>query len=392
MTIYMKEIEEILINCESAARATAIYEDGELDYYEDEIDEVLDKCYEQLLTISGNLIPVLRNGEIEYKDIHPALRVTSIYDFANYLNTREDLFPNLSGYVETLQDWLWAPLHEELRKFFSLEDVKKISSELDFHLACRGYCESLELYSFHVSDLSNVSKAIEIISKLQELNLADEFQVEQMQLTLQKLRAIEQNFVPREKREFNQTTVGMEDEISSWIHEITTVDYLEDEWLEIETKELNTNLELLKENWLKLHDELQRVTGNKVWELFDSNIESAFRTERKLIGKKKNKTVIHCLYRLNEIVFADFDESYRKPLDRWKICLLRTGLEHEYLPNEGNGLLAAQMLIASRVLETSLDNISAEILWLRIGNRMPVLEGISRIEAEALAESYFSSH
>lgn len=43
---------------------------------------------------------------------------------------------------------------------------------------------------------------------------------------------------------------------------------------------------------------------------------------------------------------------------------------------------------ASTILETSLDNISAEVLWLRIGPRDSVLDGISRVEVEALARAY----
>ena len=134
-----------------------------------------------------------------------------------------------------------------------------------------------------------------------------------------------------------------------------------------------------------------KVTGNRFWELLDSNIETGFRTDRKFLGKKKNKTFIHTLYQLQEIVSGESDESYNRPLDKWKICLLRTGSRDEYLPNEGNGLLAAQLLIASKVLETSIDNFSAEVLWLRLGQRDSVLEGISRVEAEALAKAHFEN-
>jgi hypothetical protein len=44
---------------------------------------------------------------------------------------------------------------------------------------------------------------------------------------------------------------------------------------------------------------------------------------------------------------------------------------------------------ASTVLETSLGNNSAEVLWLRIGQPDSVLEGVSRVEAETLAWAYF---
>lgn len=387
------EVDALLKRYESIASSRAVFEDGELSYYEDEIDNDLQECYLELLLLAALAIPSLRKGIYKYEDVHPALRVRSMYEFADYISSQRENYPMLDGYVETLQDWLWAPLHESLRKVFTLEVVEGILTKSEFDLAWRGYCEELELYSVDAYLIDEVSNAVNVITQLQALDMADALQMQKMIATLSMLQAITDNYVPIGKGGFTHSSAGLEDEISVWIKEITTNPQLLsiDDVLDINFVDVNPNIEPLKAGWLKLDAEITVVAENKFWELRDSHIESVFRTDRKIVGKKKNKICIHTLYQLQEIVIGESDESYNRPLDKWKICLLRTGLRHEYLPIEENGLLAAQLLTSAYVLETSLDNLSAEILWLRLGQRDSVLGGISRVEAEVLAKAYFKN-
>ena len=385
-----QEVKTILQKYEVIASDRAVYEDGELSYYKDEIDEDLFECYKEFLALTESVIPALRSGKYKYEDLALALRVKTIYEFADYISSENENFPMLDGYVETLQDWIWTPLHDSLRKVFTLEEVQDVSTKPEFDLAWLGYCEGLELYSIYV-DIEEATKAASVISHLQSLNMANPSQIQQMSEILDKLQGIIDNFVPPRSGGFTESSAGLEDEISAWIHEVTTTPQLIslDEIMDANFVDENPNIEPLKAGWLKLDGEIVKVAENRFWELLDSNIETGFRTDRKILGKKKNKIYIHTLYQLQEIVSGESDESYNRPLDKWKICLLRTGSRDEYLPNEGNGLLAAQLLTASKVLETSIDNFSAEVLWLRLGQRDSVLEGISRVEAEALAKAHF---
>lgn len=393
MKLFTQEVEAILLKYEVIASTRAVYEDGELSYYKDDIDDDLDDCYKEFLTLADAVVPALKLGKYKYEDLSLGLRAKSIYEFADYLRSENENYPMLDGYVETLQDWLWAPLHNSLRKVFTLEVVRAISTKSEFDLAWLGYCEALELYSIYVYDIEEVSVVASVITHLQSLNMANPAQSQQMSLILDKVQGIIDNFVPPRSGGFTQSSAGLEDKISLWIHEVTTepqtISF--DEIMESKFIDENPNIEPLKAGWLKLDAEIVKVTGNRFWELLDSNIETSFRTDRKFLGKKKNKIYIHTLYQFQEIVSGESGESYNRPLDKWKICLLRTGTRDEYFPNEENGLLAAQLLIASKVLETSIDNFSAEVLWLRLGQRESVLEGISRVEAEALAKPYFKN-
>ena len=393
MKLLAQEVKTILQKYEVIASSRAVYEDGELSHYKDEIDDDLDECYKEFLTLTDSIIPALKSGKCKYEDLAVALRVKSIYEFAEYISLENENLPMLDGYVETLQDWLWAPLHDSLRKVFTLEVVRDVSTKSEFDLAWLGYCEGLELYSIYVNDIEEVAKAVSVISHLQSLNMANPSQIRQMSEILDKLQGIISNFVPPRSGGFTQSSAGLENEISVWIHEVTTNPQMIslDEIMDSNFVDQNPNIEPLKAGWLKLDGEIVKVAENTFWELLDSNIETGFRTDRKILGKKKNKIYIHTLYQLQEIITGESDESYNRSLDKWKICLLRTGLRDEYLPNEGNGLLAAQLLTASKILETSINNFSAEVLWLRLGQRDTVLEGISRVEAEALAKAHFEN-
>ena len=393
MKLLAQEVKTILQKYEVIASSRAVYEDGELSHYKDEIDDDLDECYKEFSTLTDSIIPALKSGKCKYEDLAVALRVKSIYEFAEYISLENENFPMLDGYVETLQDWLWAPLHDSLRKVFTLEVVRDVSTKSEFDLAWLGYCEGLELYSIYVNDIEEITKAASVISHLQSLNMANPSQIRQMSEILDKLQGIISNFVPPRSGGFTQSSAGLENEISVWIHEVTTNPQMIslDEMMDSNFVDQNPNVEPLKAGWLKLDSEIVKVAKNTFWELLDSNIETGFRTDRKILGKKKNKIYIHTLYQLQEIITGESDESYNRSLDKWKICLLRTGLRDEYLPNEGNGLLAAQLLTASKILETSINNFSAEVLWLRLGQRDTVLEGISRVEAEALAKAHFEN-
>jgi hypothetical protein len=149
------------------------------------------------------------------------------------------------------------------------------------------------------------------------------------------------------------------------------------------------NLGLLIDLWSIHCPHQEKLTKTTYWDAIRVNTEAEFRTKTNL--GKTAELRIHYLFQLTEIYYDEHDDQGQKVFNKWKICLLRTGLRGEYASNEDFGLIAAQLLIASEALETSLDNISAEIIWLRLGERDSVLEGISNDEAEALANEHFGS-
>jgi hypothetical protein len=293
MKLLAQEVKTILQKYEVIASSRAVYEDGELSHYKDEIDDDLDECHREFLTLTDSIIPALKSGKCKYEDLAVALRVKSIYEFAEYISLENENFPMLDGYVETLQDWLWAPLHESLRKVFTLEVVRDITTKSEFDLAWVGYCEALELYSIYVNDIKDVSIAASVITHLQSLNIANPAQSQQMSEILEKVQGIIDNFVPPRSGGFTQRSAGLEDKISMWIHEITTTPQMIslDEIMESKFVNENPNIEPLKAGWLKLDGEIVKVTGNRFWELLDSNIETRFRTDRKFLGKKKIKSL-----------------------------------------------------------------------------------------------------
>ena len=188
---------------------------------------------------------------------------------------------------------------------------------------------------------------------------------------------------------FEGSTHGMEELLLDYISKIVESpysllkeDYLDEDSMPDEAKALYSeialvpNLELLISLWSIHCPHQQRLTPTEFWDALDTNIETSFRTHRDTKLERTHKLRIH--YDMGTNIF-----------EKWKVCLLRTGLRDEYLQEEAVGLLAAQSLIASKVIETSLENISAEIIWLRYGHRESVLVGATEEEAERLATNYF---
>ena len=201
---------------------------------------------------------------------------------------------------------------------------------------------------------------------------------------------------------FEGSTYGLEDQLLDFISEATKSlvsllleDYLDEEEMPDEAKIFNRelakfpNIAPLMSLWPIYCPHKEYVTTTIFWDAIDINIETNFMTKGKEKSRKSNKLRIHYLFQLKEIYYDEHDIRGDHVFDKWKICYLRTGLRDEYQENEGNGLIAAQLLIASDALETSLVNISAEIIWLRLGERESVLNGISKDEAETLATAHF---
>ena len=201
---------------------------------------------------------------------------------------------------------------------------------------------------------------------------------------------------------FEGSTHGMEELLLDYISKIVESpfsllkeDYLDEDSMPDEAKALYSeialvpNLDLLISLWSIHCPHQQRLTPTEFWDALDVNIETSFRTNRDTKLERTHELRIHYLFQLKEIYYDEHDDMGTNISEKWKVCLLRTGLRDEYLQEEAVGLLAAQRLIASKVIETSLENISAEIIWLRYGHRESVLVGATEEEAERLATNYF---
>jgi len=204
---------------------------------------------------------------------------------------------------------------------------------------------------------------------------------------------------------FEGSSHGMEDLLLDYISKLVASpysllkeDYLDEDSMPDEAKAfykeiaLVPNLELLISLWSIHCPHQQRLTPTEFWDALDTNIETSFRTNRGTKLEKTNELRIHYIFQLKEIYYDEHDDMGTHIFEKWKVCLLRTGLRDEYSQEDAVGLLAAQRLIASKAIETNLENISAEIIWLRYGQRESVLVGATEEEAERLATNYFEGN
>ncbi len=201
---------------------------------------------------------------------------------------------------------------------------------------------------------------------------------------------------------FEGSTHGMEERLLDYIskfvespYSLLKEDYLDEDSMPDEAKALYSeiasvpNLDLLISLWSIHCPHQQRLTPIEFWDALETNIETSFRTHRDTKLERTHALRIHYLFQLKEIYYDEHDVMGTHNFEKWKVCLLRTGLREEYSQEDAVGLLAAQRLIASNVIETSFENVSAEIIWLRYGHRESVLAGATEEEAVRLATNYF---
>lgn len=204
---------------------------------------------------------------------------------------------------------------------------------------------------------------------------------------------------------FEGSTYGLEDQLlefismaTSSVYSLLLEDYLDEESMPEDAKAFNRelakfpNIALLMSLWSIYCPHQERLTTTEFWDAIDLNIETSFQTNRDTKLEKTYEVRIHYLFQLKEIYYDEHDDAGTHIFEKWKVCLLRTGLRDEYLQKDAIGLLTAQRLIVSRVFETKLENVSAEIIWLRYGQRESVVDGATKEDAERLATNYFDGN
>jgi hypothetical protein len=381
-----KQENLIFSKYELEAKKKAVFEDGEFSYYQDEIDDVVYSCYLEIVELAKLVLPRLRSGELKLNELDEILKHKTINEFADFIKSYSNQFPMLDGYIETLQDFIWTPIHDAIRELFTLDLISKIDNQLDFDIALIGYCDGPELYNYY-TDINVARNVIEIINCLNLMTFSSKDQQEKIRVVSEKMQYVVENFTPSKTLDFEGSSFGMEDVITKWISKLTEIQFDDDDF-EVSNELQDVNLEALKNSWLKMCAFEEPAAENLFWLLVDSDISTNFSTERKFLGKKKNKTVINVLYQLHERTTSDSEPI---PLEKWRICLLRTGIREEYDSSNDAAVLAGQVLIACKVLETAYDNVSGEIVWLRLNEKDSPLASTSEARAIDMAKAYFES-
>ena len=160
-----KQENLIFSKYELEAKKKAVFEDGEFSYYQDEIDDVVYSCYLEIVELAKLVLPRLRSGELKLNELDEILKHKTINEFADFIKSYSNQFPMLDGYIETLQDFIWTPIHDAIRELFTLDLISKIDNQLDFDIALIGYCDGPELYNYY-TDINVARNVIEIINCL----------------------------------------------------------------------------------------------------------------------------------------------------------------------------------------------------------------------------------
>jgi hypothetical protein len=75
-------------------------------------------------------------------------------------------------------------------------------------------------------------------------------------------------------------------------------------------------------------------------------------------------------------------------LEHYKIIMYRTGERHEYNSEMDRSLLALQVILFHESSEVPIENIEAEVHWIRLEEKAYPLLGLTREELEEISQTY----
>jgi hypothetical protein len=358
----------------------AVYENGELEDFEDHAIEFLEDFRDALVADFVQCIQVLiQEGSDPYLlDLH--LRAGSIEEFFLALLPFKEEFPLTYNYIETLDNGAieFGPLPFALREHFSLDVIRSISNRLEFSLALKAYLQLSDWGWMFKSDISH-DWLIPNLEELKALSLATTEEKERIEeLISQTLDATtdvidtQVLFAP----EFSKSTGGYENLFLSWLNRLHSNEALfeYDDDFEGELLNRDADLDLLCEQWLNHESARSETDPLHPWQSVGVQVTAEFETSRGPV-----------LLEIHQI------SQHGDNLKNFKVVLFRTGEPHEYNAKVDQALLACQSIFILQSDQFDVESVTSEIYWLRLNQREYPLSGLSTSEMQILAQSYIET-
>jgi hypothetical protein len=140
-TLIEEKIHKELRSLDKKLQKKAVYEDGELDYFEDEAADVFDETQEKIGEFLFKYVSVIIKEELPLKSLPKIVVSRDIHEFNNAISHSDDEYGLIEEYAGTLDITLvnWEPLYLAIRRYFDLERISNITGKQEFAVAFAGY-------------------------------------------------------------------------------------------------------------------------------------------------------------------------------------------------------------------------------------------------------------
>ena len=350
--------------------------------HEDYFDEELIQVHESLVKLFLDQIPLLIGNQVAFDDLPQIARDSDIIDFSRDLEIEFPKFKELVHISERCdaEDVNWYPLYDALRMHFTVERIDSIKGAVEFKYAYEGLRQTdAEFFDYmQAEDFTDFIPQLEALSRN---HLASQEEIEEIANMIARYDGSAFIYVPPEII-FSGTTGGLERDFMEWLEKHLTSSIFDDD-IDFSEMGSDSNLEPLKERWLRRPENEPVGIANFVWHTIAVNAPVEFTDDSRLVSFSIHKVT----QMADPAIGPDFSRP-TNPQNLFKITLIRTGERHEYNQELDKSLLALQCLVVSQNMKCGVESIDAEIDWLRLDEREFPIKGLNERELDDLSRLY----
>jgi hypothetical protein len=384
-----QEIFALFESLEKNLQETVVMDGTSIEYFDDSATDYFVNTKFEIVDLISAALPRIIEAKSDLAVLPAIALCADVYALAKILSQNKERFPLAFEYAEsrTLDDFNWQPIYDALRNYFDEDVIALISSKYEFDLARTAYMEILEIaenfYSYGEFEDFRFN-----VNALKECSLAEDEDLEALDRLLEILEPPEpymHTYQPTVKV-YSGSTGGLEPRFIEWLekhHKSQTLFEEEDLDFSAPLPEEDGDWDNVLRAWLETDSQPQSAFENYYWIPIDVRAPIDYEFEEKAIFFE--------IHQLSQII-RDPNNSHLshlpESLQHYKIIMYRTGERHEYNSEMDRSLLALQVILFHESSEVPVENIEAEVHWIRLEEKAYPLLGLSRDELEEISQTY----
>ena len=374
---------------ENDLKETVVMDGESIEYFDDAATDYFVNTKFEIVDLISESLPKIIGAKSDLNVLPAIALCADIYDLAKILSQNTERFPLAFEYAEsrTLDDFNWQPIYDALRDYFDEDVIALISSKYEFDLARTAFMEILEIaenfYSYGEFEDFRFN-----VNALKECSLAEDEDLEALDQLLEILEPPEpymHTYQPTVKV-YSGSTGGLEPRFIEWLekHHKSQALFDDDDFdFDAPPQEDDPDWDNLLRAWLESDSQPQTAFENYFWIPIDTRAPIDYDFDE--------KTIFFEIHQLSKII-RDPNNSHLshlpESLEHYKVIMYRTGERHEYNSEMDRSLLALQIIIFHESSEVPIENIEAEVHWIRLEEKAYPLVGLTRDELEEISQTY----
>jgi hypothetical protein len=379
-----KQIIEVLNRFEKQLKSNADVDSGGKITFQNPWSIDIDKVKLEIQKLLQKELNSILKKDIELKKLPELINANNILNFHKALKKQ---VPNLVYLIEftdlfSEEDLPWYPFYDAISIYFSATKISKLDSKVAYEYILKAmlHTDDENFESFEDTDWNEF---VPQLDALRQHKFATKKNIEEISEIISRYDGSAFIYTPPEII-FKGSSKEMEDNFSNWLERYLTTPLI----MEVSFKGLdkNHNFESLIESWHRHSLNDSAKSGKLIWHTTMANVPVNFEFD-----KKKIKFKIHRISQLADPAIGPDFSIPTNPRSEYKVTMFRTGTRNEYDQSMDKSFLALQVLIVSENLNCPLENIKAEIDWLRVYEKDYPLEGLSENEIKTISNVYLDS-